>query len=328
MLEIRSLRDAVKDLAQSLQVATIFPAALIVIVNAYLILPVFLPDVSLESSTSLTFTVSLTLLFSYTFHAFNYPLIRLFEGYKFRNTEFFPCLWKGGREKFKDFREKLYELEHEIDEIKASTEDGFRSIKIDYLNKKQSGLYSEFEMSFPSDMDLVLPTRFGNIIAAFEDYSRTRYGMDSIAIWPRLVPLLKENEYLAYVTQEKAIVDFLLNTCVAVSLVGLELFYYCLYLGQWIGSGLVLVGSAILVVILYEGMVRAAAEWGATIRVAFDLFRDDLHYALGLQRKETFESEFKQWQIVSAFFNQRKPNGWKDFSEFLSAIERIERVAK
>ena len=47
-----------------------------------------------------------------------------------------------------------------------------------------------FRANWPPRRDLVLPTRFGNVIRAFENYANRVYGPDGIATWPRLFGVL------------------------------------------------------------------------------------------------------------------------------------------
>jgi hypothetical protein len=47
---------------------------------------------------------------------------------------------------------------------------------------------------FHINRDRLLPTRFGNAFRATENYSFIRYGLDGVAIWPRIDSLLSERE--------------------------------------------------------------------------------------------------------------------------------------
>lgn len=55
--------------------------------------------------------------------------------------------------------------------------------------------------------------------------------------------------------------------------------------------------------LLYLGAVMAAQHWGGMVRVAFDLYRDDLRRALHLADlpDEALDEERKLWETVSAF---------------------------
>lgn len=47
-------------------------------------------------------------------------------------------------------------------------------------------LRGSFQMNNDGDYEVVLPSRLGNVIYAFEKYSRRTYGMDAIFYWPRI----------------------------------------------------------------------------------------------------------------------------------------------
>ena len=86
-MTITTIRDTLRAFAQSLQISTSFPAALLVVMNLYFILPAFF-DYELDAVTTFSMTVSAALLISYILYAFNFPMIRLLEGYKCRK-----CSW-------------------------------------------------------------------------------------------------------------------------------------------------------------------------------------------------------------------------------------------
>lgn len=90
--------------------------------------------------------------------------------------------------------------------------------------------------SFPVNAEDVLPTRLGNTIHAFEDYSDTRYGMDAVELWPRLVAKI-DKEYLAVLDDAKASFDFMINSSVlSTALLAMSL-GFGLYYGAPLASG-------------------------------------------------------------------------------------------
>jgi hypothetical protein len=332
-MNITTIKDAVKALAQSLQVTTVFPAALMVLVNAYVVVHQIWPSIGLATPSAVTIMVSLTLMLSYTFYAFNFPLIRFLEGYKVQDSDIFRGALKRQREQFRDLDVRIRML-REQDQAYRSL---FEELDWDALAQEEmidvrwkewqevrldrARFEHEFDRDFPSQIGMVLPTRLGNTIAAFEDYPRTRYGMDPIVLWGRLVPLLKEKQFLEFVSQEKSVFDFLLNTCIVVAFLGLELFYLCLFLGEFVLAVLVLGLAGLFVWVLYNGMVIAARQWGTTVRVAFDLHRHDLCQHLGLRPAKSFRKEVERWQAISRFFLYRQDDIDRGFREFIPQAE-------
>ena len=335
-MNITTIKDTVKALAQSLQVTTVLPASLFVFVNVYLILPDLWPGFSPESSSVLTLAISLTLMGSYTLYAFNFPLIRFLEGHKMRRSDLSQWLLQKKREQFKELLSQIEALTEErlrfknrlgFDPDKDSTSQLSKkeSRYWGFLKSRSAELEYELDRHYPSTIDSVLPTKLGNTIAAFEDYPRTRYGMDTVALWPRLVPLLKEEKYTDFVTQEKSVFDFLLNMFAVVVALSIELIYLNLFLGRLVVSIGIAIVSPIISYMLYEGMSIAARQWGTTVRVAFDLYRYDLRQRLGLCPAKTFGEEYQRWQEVSQFLLFRRKGTW--FNGFISQF-KMEKSGK
>lgn len=287
-MTINAVKDAVRSLAQSLQVSTIFPASLFVLLNFQFIVPLFCRDFDCYSSASGMLMVSLTLTLSYALYAFNFPLIRFLEGYKWQDID---ILEKKLKHKQEDYEERKNEIKNLRNGLR--TED----------NNIQLMKYSRrFDLEYPSKRVMVLPTRLGNTIAAFEDYPRTRYGMDSIALWGRLVPILQKEEYLEFVTQEKSVFDFLMNTGLVAIVWGMEWLYLLLFRGNILGGVIVAGLLCSVALIFYQGMIIAARQWGTTVKVAFDSYRHHLCERLYLTPTSSFEEETEQWTRVSRFF--------------------------
>ncbi len=152
------------------------------------------------------------------------------------------------------------------------------------------------------------------MIAAFEDYPYTRYGIDAVALWPRLVPILREKKYLDFVADQKAHFDFMLNMMLIILVCGMEFFYLQCYLGKVIVALVSLPAMIVLLFLFYMGTISSAVEWGLTVRVAFDLHRQDLWDALYLKPATTFTQEFARWKKISEFIIYG--NDRLDFDDF------------
>jgi hypothetical protein len=302
-MNVKSLQAVLKEFAQSFQAATIFPAILAVSVNFHFVLPNFI-ELDTSSASSTVVTVAAVLALSYTFYAFNSPLIRFFEGYRLKYgrclPSLFPELLDKKRTKFTQIEKEIVELQ----EQRLLTPRSFQ--KRNHIEAELSRLEVKYEFEYPATLEKVLPTRLGNTIAAFEDYPGKRYGMDAIALWPRLVPLLKEKGHLSAVAQEKAIFDFMLYTCIVVIGVGIELFCVNLFFGEVWPALVIIVIFGLIAIIMYEGLIRSAKQWGQAVRISFDLYRHDLHERLGLFDVDSFPDEYDQWASISRFFLFRR----------------------
>lgn len=322
-MSLMTLKDAVRELAQSLQPSTIFPAAMLVLINALFVCPQLWPGLDLTALTTLTLATIATVILGYTFYALNIPLIRLAEGYIAADDIIMKWLKNGHQLKYKQLRD----WETTCDAHLKNIEDDFALLRLrtgmtneklaevrnlEYINlceqkdiwtTEQIRVRQRLVSRFPSRKSDILAMPLGNVIAAFEDYSFTRYGMDSVVLWPRMIPILKGKGFLDFVAQEKSVFDFLLNSVLVAILVGSELFYLSLYHHQPLNAALSLVGMVLFVAILYQGCILGAELWGSTVRVAFDLYRDDLHKALRLKPCATLEEERAQWERVSQFIH-------------------------
>ena len=295
-MNINAIIEALKALGQLFQVSTIFPSILLVVVNAYMVLPRlsaygFPEGYDTASPLTTTLVVALSLMLSYTLYAFNHPLTRLLEGYKFKPHKFFSPLQREHEARHQFYILHIRKLNGERRKLRDRLEkhpDRFTVESLRGVIAKLAEMERDFDMEYPSALESVLPTTLGNTIAAFEDYPRTRYGMESIALWTRLVPILKDKNYLEFVTQEKMAFDFLMNTGVVAGILGLEIAYLSFFLGEWIWALICLSGTLIASVVFYLGMIRAARQWGEAVRVAFDLHRHDLHRRLYLRSTSSF----------------------------------------
>lgn len=162
----------------------------------------------------------------------------------------------------------------------------------------------ELHRRFPASERHVLPTEFGNVIRAFETHPRRRYGMDGIAIWPRISTKLSDGERteLEEVTTDFA---FWLNTLAVVAVGGALLFVE----RPWHPPGgalqtalieLCVIGATGLACLwTYRQAIAAAVRWGDPVRAAFDVHRLELYDDLGLARPATRKDDVISGDAVS-----------------------------
>src|SRR4051812_3517597 len=83
---ITTTKDILRSLLQSLQFACLFPAAVLVLVVNFLVLPAFTSSVaSPDGEVIAVLAAAATIILSYTLYAFNNTLIRIMEGYAWRD---------------------------------------------------------------------------------------------------------------------------------------------------------------------------------------------------------------------------------------------------
>lgn len=331
-MNFADLWSIIQTLVQSLQAATFFPAFLMTLAFSYWI-PMLTRQANAAASSQEPHLLTLglvTLIISYTLYAFNYIFIRFMEGYIWKDWKYGP-----GLKACTEMRAKQETLYKKIEKLRTDQSNQLKAVaelekyhlvgfsleeaRLD-LQKIESELRKAeltLEANYPTNPHTVLPTRLGNVIAAFEEYPNTRYGMDSITLWPRLIPVLQETKYLNFMQQERGVFNFLLNTGLACLLVGIKLFFDLMYNGQFIFSIFVFGATCLIIWICYQGLVESAQDWGATYRVAYDLHRQDLIKRLGLRLPTTFSEEVQLWQRVSRFFAFRPGVAGRNFSDFI-----------
>jgi len=157
----------------------------------------------------------------------------------------------------------------------------------------------------PNREDLVLPTRFGNVIRCFERYSDVAYGMDAIVLWPRLVAKI-ETGFAPTIDEAKTSVDFMVNSSFLCALSGLAVCLIGLLartpwslasVTHWACRSALFVGLAI---VFYAFAIGRAKAWGEQVKSAFDLYRFDLLKSLGYQQQPlTYFEEKALWHRIS-----------------------------
>ena len=283
-MPITSIKEALKALIQSLQISTIIPSLLIISINIFYIFPNIWPnsDWSFTNySLNIMFAI-ITIMFSNLYYAFNFTIIRILEGYFGWDSPILkPLKQIKVLEKKKLYNNLLRQKAYYMNSIIGKN-------AVQYL-----------DTYFPNNKDSILPTRLGNAIKAFEDYPSLRYGIDSVALWPRLAPILVENKYIEFVSQQKSSFDFLINLMIATIICSFELVYLCIYLNKILFCIFILIASFLSIKFLYFGIINGAVQWGFSVRVAFDLYRKDLWTLLRLKSVNTFSDEINRWKEIS-----------------------------
>ncbi|MGB5637083.1 MAG: hypothetical protein WBM44_10280 [Waterburya sp.] len=218
---------------------------------------------------------------------FNRNMIKFLEGYgQFNPLGLFAWIEKS----------RFKKLEGEIDEIEKEYIAYFEKDKTVPLEIKEKyrQLKQKRVVRFPDDERWLLPTSFGNILRAFETYSRVMYGADAIPIWTRLLAVIPD-DYRQFIDTAKTLVDFWVNTLV-VSLVVLVVYLGNVIYFQQIKLLWLPIACLIVAFITYQQAGRSAMGWGNFVKAAFDLFLEDLKQQLAISNETSdLRQDAKIW---------------------------------
>ncbi|HEU4701616.1 MAG TPA: hypothetical protein VFS37_03970 [Conexibacter sp.] len=148
----------------------------------------------------------------------------------------------------------------------------------------------QLDRRFPPE-EYLLPTSMGNAIRAFESHANSRWGLDGIAVWPRIEQLLSADEREPHV-DAKLDFNVFLNGAVGAVAVGLALLADLVVnhpLDAWL-SWLYLLPFAVAYA-SYRQTIGAAIRWGSEMRASVDLRRLDLYERLGVRKPTSFSDE-------------------------------------
>jgi hypothetical protein len=245
----------------------------------------------LAEKSTLGATISLVIiwLLSILLMTFNRPIIRLLEGY-------------GESNPFRIF------LSLQKREFKTKAEPHLRKLN-SVLDARRRGApeleeFNELSVwnavrNFPEELDLVLSTRLGNVMRAYERYSDVVYGIEAIVVWPRLFMIIPE-EARERIRESEALFHFSINML-------FTRITSLLYDGGL--SALISKISWPMILVLIYGAFFAWYSWwvlpdaarqrGEQVKSTFDLYRSRLAESLGFELPATEGEERRMWRLVS-----------------------------
>jgi hypothetical protein len=192
-------------------------------------------------------------------------------------------------------------------------------------NKKE--LVTQYQYIFPP-LEGVLPTRFGNILAAAEYYPDLRYGMKARQMWVRLKQVIPA-ENMSKIDQVNHEMAFLVNSSLLSILLSVFSFIGALYqfllflitfiraivssfavstgVADFFISGLLYCCLSLLFLasawLFYRLSLPIVQRYAEIYRCAFDLFRFQLSEQLRFGCPESTDVECQHWMIIDEFLN-------------------------
>ncbi|MES1241752.1 MAG: hypothetical protein ABUT39_09055 [Acidobacteriota bacterium] len=242
--------------------------------------------------------------------ALNRTLIRLKEGYGEQNP---ALLWK--RFESRRYRKLMSDLEQVEQEWWGCVDR--KEEPSDSLKKRRIQIFLRAAEEFPDSEDLLMPTRFGNTLRAFEVYPRVMYGLEAISGWDRLLAVIPK-EMQEIMEGLKSQMDFWVNLWFLGLAFSIPWSVLCVLEGK---PSLLWVSVAVFLVSIWSSRRAryAAADWGSLVKAAFDTSLPELIKRLGLAVGETSETQRAVLQSFSQAVTYRdaeclpprKPSGDK-----------------
>jgi hypothetical protein len=219
----------------------------------------------------------------------NYPITRAFEGYPLlKLAKWLIALDRGRACRF--VGSGIDRAMKMLIDIQANRREKLRALRDTSLEVGAVAAW-RLDCRYPRRRQELLPTSFGNVIRAFELHSRHRWGLDAIAVQPRINALLSDNEREIEADARSETAFFvnlsLLSIILAVACT-VDLVAY--RSGRWyqiVALSIPLFSAWAF----YHASIGAAERWGSAVRSAIDLHRFELYTKIGIIQPTTFTEE-------------------------------------
>lgn len=228
---------------------------------------------------------------------FNYWIYRAMEGYI---GPFKSAIWLDNeRLRFQRANLRVDAAEAQFDQPDPAA---VARARTDYLR----GL-RELATDFPDREALLLPTRFGNRVRAFETYPYVVYGVDSIPIWLRLQGVMDKEAHAA-IAEARSRVDFFVNLWLLSAALAIVMGPAAAWsttfgwhgFSSLKGTAYAAWASATLLAWLsYRGALAMAVSWGDQVKTSFDLYLPALAQQLGFRVPSDPAEARKFWGAIN-----------------------------
>lgn len=239
----------------------------------------------------------------------NSPVIRFYEGYPWRDSWIGQLLIQRKQKQFAVLRARRLGIGALLREIDT------KDPRFAALASKRDRATRQLINGFPSDKELIIPTRLGNVMRSFEEYPNRQYSIGAITVWPRLLAKV-DKEYAAGLDDTKTSLDFMLNVSVlsfvSAAIITVAGWYYFPPSSLFYAAGGASARSLVLTWLItifayltlgylaYLAAIERAAAWGSRVKAAFDLYRGELLKQLGYERSNLpLNEERYLWDAIS-----------------------------
>ncbi|MFJ8106971.1 hypothetical protein [Streptomyces sp. NPDC096132] len=167
------------------------------------------------------------------------------------------------------------------------------------------------------DESELMPTLLGNVLRRSERMAGGRYGLDAMAVYPRIYPYISDRLAEAMARQ----LDLLTATASLSISFGMLSAVTLPLVARFDPWSLTPVAAAVLAVLAYRGAVVTAHYAGELLNTVFDLHRFDLATAFHYELPPNAEDEYDLNEDLTGFLKFREthtlkdmPLGYRDFS--------------
>jgi hypothetical protein len=308
-----------EDLKKLVQPRSLAAAAIFLVLNAILIyptpalrrLPAIIEIENLPALWQVVLGVLLLLILSYLLNSLEGTFLALTNGSALRDS---PIV---GQSLLLFQQLAFQELKSVVENSPLATEQFAQQSPKEKARVAVAANRLAYE--YPREKAELAPTRLGNVLLCTSSYTLYQYGIHFETMWPYMQSLIdtKPDEKLKSQIQESwAELTFLCTLVVLLTTVAIELFMLRMLALR--GGLAPLIWSISLLVVAYTaywGAIHKARSWQRSIRLAFDLYIDDLATKLGLYAIEpTTENAIKE-----------RKRRWEEVTNWLSrgALEKI-----
>jgi hypothetical protein len=300
------------------------------------------PSQLLQSTLKL---ILFTTILGFTLYTLSTYIYKAFEGYTFilgRKGPLRSSFMRRQVRRFNKIEKERLQVERQLKKIQESIDKlpqdpSSKSWQARRYNRYASNLEKakdrQYELvatrdgQFPPSKNLIMPTRFGNILKAAETYPVTRYKIDSVQLWGRLSHIIPDTsmEKIDHASNQSL---FLLNSslltslfivlCIAATIYQAVLLYAKLnnlillpsltptldagfYQEKIIIYPLLALFSSVIAWFFYEASLINVSQFGDMIRASYDLYRFKLLEALHFPLPENLKEEREWWLMTSQF---------------------------
>ena len=171
--------------------------------------------------------------------------------------------------------------------------------------------------SLPEHTEDLLPTALGNVLWRGETSAGQPYGLELLAAWPRLVPLLP-SKVLAEINDRRNQLDAAVRLCVCSGIATAASVCLLLRDGPWLFLAL---GTYLLCWACYHAAIAASRGYSISLASAVDLYHLRLFDGLTLERPANLKEEIQRNEVLMKMF-QREALSNKDKKMFQYIAEK------